>query len=703
MSTLIGKCLKTSLLLSSLCFFIDHTQAQCTPVKTDFSSCTYTTVGHRGYSAVYPENTLLSIEEAFRRGVKYTECDVSLTKDDKYVLFHDESSVYRTTNGSGDIFDYTLAEIQLLDAGSWKGEQYKGTRIPTLIDALKLAEKYDAHLYLDLKSKDFNALKASLTEAGVAPNRFLPSISSIAEAQQFRAILPQTPWVWYQAGNYPADTNNASFYTQCVQLGCIAFEVSEELVGDANWETFKGNVHTAGAQIWVFTVNNNATFTSRVASGVDGMETDRSWDAARLICDDLKGNNGFDSLTTGNWHFASDLSATYMGSQIRPYKYKNTPSNQQPEFASCSVFSIPFIDSVNKVVMRVPAFDSANSLLVLPNFRIENSGIEDQSYSIIMDILLPAASANKWIGLFQTNTYNLNDADLFITPQGTIGISDSYHGQILPDKWYRVGFTVDGAAGQIQKYIDGVLVGTTPISGNRWSVWNSSRSGDDQGFLLFADNNGETAMMYMSALQTRNYVLTPEEMLVLGKASATGIKVGNADAWHANIDMAFSDSTFLDYENQTYYFVVPHNAPDSAILTFNTYAGATSSIANTKRINIANGSFSWSVTSGDGLQHKTWTACIRKTTTVTALSELEPVFTLNPVYPNPASSEITLTNLPDDQCDYTITDITGKQVLLNACNSVNPSISVSGLSNGLYFITVNHAEKVATTKFVIAK
>lgn len=675
----------------------------CVPVKTDFSTCGYTTVGHRGYSAVFPENTLLSIEEAFKRGVKYTEIDVSLTKDNKYVLFHDSKSIYRTTNGTGDILDYTLAELQQLDVGAWRGDQFKGTTIPTLIEALKLAEKYDAHLYLDLKNRDFNALKNSLIEAGVSPNRFLPSITTIEEAQDFRAILPQTPWIWYDGGLLPANINNLSFYTQCIQLGCTAFEVSETAIGDSIWNIFKTNVHNAGGKIWAFTVNQNSTFLSHVANGVDGLETDRPWEAARLICDGIIGNKGFDSLTTGNWIFSGNLLGTHIGSQLRPLQYKNTPTNQLPVYASCSLFDIPFIENQNKVVMRAPATDSANGLLVFPNFRIENNGIEDNSYTIIMDILMPTTSANKWISLFQTNTLNLNDGDFFINPSGQIGIEDSYHGTILPNTWYRIGFTVDASAGKLRKYINGSLVGTTTITGNRWDVWNSSRSGDDQGFLLFADNNGETAELYLSALQTRNYVLTPSQMALLGAPTAVGIKMGNADAWNATVDMAFADSTILDYENQMYYFVVPNQVGDSALLNFDLFGGATANVSKTKRINISNGSFSWRVTSQDGLQQKTWTACIRKTNTITALNEQAQPFKIETLYPNPASTQINLTNLPTKNCSYTITNIAGQLLQKNSFDSNNPNLDISMLSNGFYFITVTHNNQVATAKFVVSK
>ncbi len=676
--------------------------AQCAGDIITFNGCTYTTVGHRGYSAVYPENTLLAIEEAFKRGVKYTEVDVSLTKDDHYVLFHDESSVYRTTNGSGDISDYTLAELQLLDAGEWKGEQFSGVRIPTLEEALKVAERYGAQLYLDMKDKDFVALKNSIIAAGVSPTRCLPSIANLEEAQELKTILPQTPWVWYQAGNYPPDINDQNYFNQCVQLGCIAFEITETSANDSIFPTFVTNVHTAGAMVWGFTVNDNTIFRDRVAKGFDGLESDRPWEAAKLNCNNIEGLGAFDSLTTGNWIFSGNLKATHVGGQIRPLVYKNPLPTNLPVYASCSVFDIPLVNGVDKVVARVPAFDRNNGLLVHPNFRIENNGIEDGNFTILMDILLPASSMNKWVALFQTSTGNLNDADLFINPSGQIGITESYHGQVIANTWQRIGFTVDINRGSIRKYINGQFVGSTPISGNRWDIWNSSRSGDDQGFLLFSDDDNETAQIFISALQTRNYVLNDAQILMLGGPDAVGIEMGNANAWNVTLNTAYLDSTLLDFEHSTYYFVVPFESADSANLKMELFGGAVSNVGLEERIKVDNGSFCWSVISEDKTQQKTWTACIRRAAPVTGLREEKSLQKQISVYPNPATQLIQVSGLKNDEYKLSIKDLMGRTVLTQTASAIENSVDVSNLTNGCYLLCIETDKEIATQKIIVA-
>ena len=62
---------------------------------------------HRGFSGEYPENTMLAFKEAIKLGVDQIETDVRITKDNELVLIHD-STLERTTNGSGKVCDYTL-------------------------------------------------------------------------------------------------------------------------------------------------------------------------------------------------------------------------------------------------------------------------------------------------------------------------------------------------------------------------------------------------------------------------------------------------------------------------------------------------------------------------------------------------------------------------------------------------------------------
>src|SRR5690625_1222754 len=95
---------------------------------------------HRGAMGDFPENTLPSFLEAIYAGAQMIEFDLRLTKDSVLVVIHD-SKVDRTTDGEGDVSEYTYEQIRQLDAGIKTGKRFKGTRIPTLEEVLDIMPK----------------------------------------------------------------------------------------------------------------------------------------------------------------------------------------------------------------------------------------------------------------------------------------------------------------------------------------------------------------------------------------------------------------------------------------------------------------------------------------------------------------------------------------------------------------------------------
>ena len=92
---------------------------------------------HRGCSRMYPENTLLAFEKAAAvQGLTGIELDIQLTRDGRMVVCHDER-VDRTTDGTGEIRSFSLAELKRLniDAGNGRHEQ-----IPTIVEVLDLLD-----------------------------------------------------------------------------------------------------------------------------------------------------------------------------------------------------------------------------------------------------------------------------------------------------------------------------------------------------------------------------------------------------------------------------------------------------------------------------------------------------------------------------------------------------------------------------------
>ncbi len=76
--------------------------------------------GHRGASAVAPENTMASFRAAAASGTDYVELDVQLSLDGELMVYHDET-LERTSDGHGRLDRMPAAEPERLDAGTWFG------------------------------------------------------------------------------------------------------------------------------------------------------------------------------------------------------------------------------------------------------------------------------------------------------------------------------------------------------------------------------------------------------------------------------------------------------------------------------------------------------------------------------------------------------------------------------------------------------
>ncbi len=108
-------------------------------------------IAHRGFSSLFPENTMLAFREALANGATGIECDVQMTNDGEIVIFHDEE-VSRITGTRGLLKDFSWNEVSRMDAGRHKGEKFTGEKIPRLQELLELIKNRDIILNIELKN-----------------------------------------------------------------------------------------------------------------------------------------------------------------------------------------------------------------------------------------------------------------------------------------------------------------------------------------------------------------------------------------------------------------------------------------------------------------------------------------------------------------------------------------------------------------------
>lgn len=663
-------------IIAIFCSYFSY--SQCVQSTIDFSECDFNAIAHRGYSEFYPENTLLAIEEAFKRGIKYCEIDVAITADNKYVLHHDPYTISRTTNGTGIIADKTLAELRLLDAGFWKSSAFENTKIPTLVEALQVAQQYDAYLYLDIKNFDAQLLADVLEEANVDASRMLPAITTLANAEKFNTHCPNSSWVWFGAG--PDDPIDNAWVKERTDLGCKFFESGDdEVLENPEWfNSILEMVHNNGAKFWAYTVNNEEIINSLAEMGVDGVETDRPYVAQLKSC-------GYNPVSTypkkeinGYWDFESlNFESTGTGSMLKNLN-TDPDSLQEITFGTTGQLGVPDINGQEAKVARIPAYNPINGLFAYDNFMMEDSGAVDYTYSVIMDIYIPAAYKGQYISLIQTSPDNWNDADFFISPDSMLGTFGDYHGEFRFDTWQRVIFVLND--NKVQKFIDGEFIGESIVEGSRWTAFNNMAYHGKHGILLFADDSNETAEIYISALQLRNYSIGANEAASLGKPKAAGIVTNAANLYSTGIENL--ESELIDWEQRIIFLKLKEGAEtDNLNYKLKLSYGATSSIPEQGTLSFLNSSNQIEISAQDGTT-KTWTIC--RQLAVKAKDDLETETLV--IYPNPFNELVTIDL--NGEANMYIYSIQGQCLIQTILYPGSNQMDLSALNAGTYLFKV---------------
>lgn len=124
-------------------------------------------IAHQGGEHLAPSSTLESFRNAVELGIDVIEFDIHMTKDEHLVAIHDPT-VDRTTNGTGEVKNMTLTEVQSLDAGAYFQDLHgeysfseQGVYIPTVEEIFEEIP----NMYWNIEIKDTNDPKSYRTIA----------------------------------------------------------------------------------------------------------------------------------------------------------------------------------------------------------------------------------------------------------------------------------------------------------------------------------------------------------------------------------------------------------------------------------------------------------------------------------------------------------------------------------------------------------
>ena len=236
-------------------------------------------VAHRGHSFIAPENTLAAYRAAIEAGADGGECDVYRSADGVVFLSHDKSPK-RTMGGSdGDLTQMTFARIRQFDAGGWKEEKFKGEKVPTLGEYLKLLKETKCHPVVEIKQI---GIETDVLEC-IRKNEMVEVTTIIAfdekVVQEIRRLEPKICVAWLYSEDLKdkgTAEDNAErladlIIGRCRKLDITIIDLGHGLLSP---ELMKA-LNEAGIHVWAWTVNDEAAMRRYLDWGVVSITTDK--------------------------------------------------------------------------------------------------------------------------------------------------------------------------------------------------------------------------------------------------------------------------------------------------------------------------------------------------------------------------------------------------------------------------------------------
>lgn len=226
-------------------------------------------IAHRGACLRAPENTLPAFELAVQEGADGFELDAKLTRDGYVVVMHD-TTVDRTTDGTGAVRSFNLREFKRLDAGKKFNPSFEGTHPPTLEEVL---ENTPHDVIVNVELTDYqnpmnrlvervvDVVKRCGMEEQVLFSSFLPG-----RLRKVHKLLPEAPLALLAMGGTAGELAKAinpwlwnPWFNPYITLA------TEELI---TW------TRKHGQKLMVWTVNDPSDALRLMRLGVGGLITD---------------------------------------------------------------------------------------------------------------------------------------------------------------------------------------------------------------------------------------------------------------------------------------------------------------------------------------------------------------------------------------------------------------------------------------------
>jgi glycerophosphoryl diester phosphodiesterase len=233
-------------------------------------------IAHRGASFDAPENTLAAVRLAWQQQADAVEMDVHLTRDGKLVAIHDHTT-RRTCGTKGKVATRNLAQLRKLDAGNWKGAQWRGERIPMLEEVLETVPS-GKRLFIEIKCRKnaAPALEKAFVSAKVQSNQIVLIGFSFRAMKSLKRFFPETEVCWIaELKRHPVTRRWPDADRLARKIKAAGLNGLDLRANAAITPAFIKKIHSAGLKLYVWTVDTLETAEKLAQAGVDGITTNR--------------------------------------------------------------------------------------------------------------------------------------------------------------------------------------------------------------------------------------------------------------------------------------------------------------------------------------------------------------------------------------------------------------------------------------------
>ena len=238
-------------------------------------------IGHRGNPTNAPENSISSYLIAIKNGADIIETDIQLTKDKKIVAMHD-STIDRTTTGTGAVSSLTLDEIKLVhlwaDNATFE-RLYPDERVPTWEEILKAIKPTDAKIFCEIKTGDPSIIEpaVNLVKQYGMEDRVSFICFDSTQLTRLQQIWPTMTYGWLCNSPSPSTDMIEALNALDAQLNTLQAISSTFNPSYGNLsEYFVAAAVDRGISIWPWTyaIGSSSTFNKHFLMGIDGLTTD---------------------------------------------------------------------------------------------------------------------------------------------------------------------------------------------------------------------------------------------------------------------------------------------------------------------------------------------------------------------------------------------------------------------------------------------